>query len=191
MPQAPTPSRAFLEALVRKGVARGIPVELVEDLVMEAWERSAKAFDPSRGSFEALLLRVAENGFRYWWRTEIRNRKRRANLIHHPSVKRVVVPLEDPQAHERAAANQRKLLERLDEGEKALFATWALQHHLPRGTLSVTAAAASLEMSKGSYDHAKRRLKTKILALLGEMGLQPEQLFVEQDHERPERRDVG
>ena len=166
----PTPSTAFLQALVLKGMARGIPVQEAEDLIMDAWVRAAEAFDPDRGSFESLLLRVVSNAFSYWWRIEVRSQRGvRAFSEEQPTVHRapkLVVP-----APERALQLQQRLLDALSPGERALFTTWALSHHLPRGRFTTEQAAASLDLSTGAYDHARRALKVRVNELIEAWGL--------------------
>ena len=113
MPRAPEPTTDFLRAMLRVAMSRGLPVADAEDAVARAWERARAAFDPQRGSFEALMHRVLDNENRYWWRSQQRAERARDNLVHHPAVALAAHPRPST-ARERAAMNQAALLERLD-----------------------------------------------------------------------------
>ena len=176
---APVPDARFLEHLIRRAMQRGLPAEDAEDIVVRAWERAAATFDPDRGSFEPYWATLVDTDCRYFWRTWQRRARRDFRLINEPS---------DPstaQARERAAENQQRLLDAFDERERAVFATWAMQKHLPRGTLKAPDAAKSLGVSVGEWENAQRRLRTRINQLLGAWGLQPRDLFSVEADERP------
>lgn len=175
----PTPDRRFLELLIRRAMQRGISAEDAEDIVVRAWERAVAGFDPGRGSFEPYWATLVDTDCRYHWRAWQRRQQRDLRLLHEPR---------DPvaaAARERAAANQERLVEALSEEERAVFATWALQRHLPRGTLDAEAAARSLGVAASEWENAKKRLRTKINRLLETWGWAPRDLFSVDDDERP------
>lgn len=175
----PTPDRRFLEHLIRRAMQRGIPAEDAEDIVVRAWERAVAGFDPDRGSFEPYWATLVDTDCRYHWRTWQRRQQRDLRLLHEPRD-----PVEAA-ARERAAANQERLVEALNDEERAVFATWALQRHLPRGTLDAEAAARSLGIATSEWENAKKRLRTRINRLLDAWGLAPRDLFSVDDDERP------
>lgn len=177
----PSPDPRFLEHLIRRAMQRGLPAEDAEDIVVRAWERAAATFDPDRGSFEPYWARLVDTDCRYFWRTWQRRARRDLRLVTEPL---------DPsraRAAERAAANQERLLDAFEESERAVFATWAMQRHLPRGTLKNPDAARSLGLSVREWENAKRRLRTRISNLLDAWGLAPRDLFSVNDDERPTR----
>ena len=178
---APVPDPRFLEHLIRRAMQRGIPAEDAEDIVVRAWERATATFDPDRGSFEPYWARLVDTDCRYFWRTWQRRSRRDFRLVHEPNHPSTA------EARERAASNQQRLLEAFDDQERAIFATWAMQKHLPRGVLKASDAARHLQLSVGEWENAKRRLRTRIHRLLDAWGLQPRDLFSVDEDERPRR----
>jgi len=164
-------------------MARGVAAEDAEDIVLRCYHRVADRFDPDRGSFEALYLKAVDNECRFFWRTWQRREKRHLQLVHEPEV----TPNRSRTGAERAEKNQRRLLEALSPSERKAFATWALQRHLPRGRLNAAGASRSLGLTVREWENAKRRLKTRIAALLDEWGMTPRDLFSLEDDERPTR----
>jgi len=178
---APNVDTQLLELLIRRAMQRGIPAEDAEDIVLRAYHKATVHFDPEKGSFEALYLRIVDNDCRYFWRTWQRRKRRDLRLLNEPGIR------PGSRAEERAAANQRRLLEALDPDERRIFATWALQRHLPRGRLRADDAARSLGITVADWENAKRRLKKKIARTLDEWGLEPRDLFSVEDDERPKQ----
>lgn len=183
MASCPEPSVELLELLIRRAMARGLPVQDAEDVVSRSYDRVAASFDPDRGSFEALYMKVVDNECRYFWRTWQRKRARVLELVRTTDL----TPQRSTGAAERAGEHQRRLLEALTEDERRVFATWSLQRHLPRGTLKAAEAAASLGLTVREWENAKRRLRTRISHLLDAWGLHPRDLFSLEDDERPQR----
>ena len=64
---------------------------------------------------------------------------------------------------------------------------WALQKHLPRGTLKALDAASALGVSVAEWENAKRRLRARIGKLLDDWGMAPRDFFSLEDDERPKR----
>ena len=182
MSDCPEPSKALLELLIRRAMARGVPGEDAEDIVLRSYHKVAAQFDPARGSFEALYMATVDNECRYFWRTWQRQQKRTLRLVREPGAAST-----NPRTAELAVNRQRQLLAALDDTERSVFSTWALQRHLPRGTLKAAEAAQSLQMTAPQWENAKRRLKTRITSLLTEWGLAPRDLFSLEDDERPQR----
>ncbi len=121
----PTPSPQVLRRVVRAALRRGIPDADAEDLAVAAWERAAARFDPRRGRFDAFYARVAQREIAQWWRDRARSPEvRLAGEASAPTPTRRL---------EQVHANQQRLLEALSPVERSLFATWALQKHLPQG----------------------------------------------------------
>lgn len=158
---------------------RGIPEADAEDVAARAYEKASRHYTPARGAFRALLWRAADNEAIDWWR--------RSRRLVHGVDPDPPAPRSDVAARLRADANQRALLERLTPDERAVFGTWALQRHLPQGTLAAADAAAQLSMTVPEYNNAKRRLRRRVVAILGELGLTPRDLYALQDDEAPRR----
>jgi DNA-directed RNA polymerase specialized sigma24 family protein len=114
-----------------------------------------------------------------WWRA--------AQQAPTPSGQLELVAAPTAASMEQVAANQRRLLDALDPDERRLFATWALQKHLPQGTLDAAGAAARLGLDVRSYNNAKRRLRDKIRRLAAAWGLAPRAFFSVADDEGPRR----
>ena len=164
--------------MVRYAMGRGLPAQAAEDVVAEAWERATAAYRPERGAFEALLQRTVQRACASWWRRQ----SRFADHDPDPPALRAI----DPHEH-RAAEAQRQLLAHLSPDERRLFATWALQKHLPRGVLDARKAAARLGLDVPAYNAAKKRLARRILALASELGLSSHDLLPHADDEGPRR----
>lgn len=177
----PVVDTQLLELLVRRAMQRGIPAEDAEDIVLRGYHKATAHFDPDRGSFEALYIRIVDNDCRYFWRTWQRRERRDLRLLNEPGIRR------ESAAEERAEANQRRLLDALEPDERQIFATWALQRHLPRGQLGAADAARSLGVTVREWENAKRRLKNKIERILEASGLRPRDLFSVEDDERPKQ----
>src|SRR5690606_5594752 len=80
------PSREFLAAQVRWAMGRGLPPQVAEDVVHEAWEKASRSFDPRRGTFEAFMQRLVRNDCAGWWRRHgVRDRKHQAPCEQTPS----------------------------------------------------------------------------------------------------------
>lgn len=175
---APRPTQPLLDRMARIALGRGLPEPDAEDVVVAAWHKAVEAYEPSRGPFEALLARTVRNACTDWWR---RAQTHRAD----GDVTTLASPT--PADLEQVAANQRRLLEALTDDERRVFATWALQKHLPQGTLDAAAAAARLDMDVPTYNNAKRRLKDRIRRLATQWGLAPRAFFSVADDEGPRR----
>ena len=184
MRRTPIPSKDLLRTLVRMCLSRGLPAEDAEDVVHRSYEKASKAFDPTRGAFEALLCRVVQNECRYWWRTQNRRRET-SNLLHLPSVAPAKL---GPSAERQAANKQRVLLDALEPEERQVFSAWALQRHLPKGRYPASEASASLGMSVAEFENAKRRLRTKVKNVLDSQGWSPRDLFSVEEDEGPRQR---
>jgi DNA-directed RNA polymerase specialized sigma24 family protein len=169
--------------LVRTALSRGLPVQDAEDVVIQAYEKAARAYDPARGGFEPLLYKVVVNDCRYWWRTQQRWERVRGAILRFPGASM----RSGPPAAEMANKRQEALLEALTPEERDVFAAWALQRHLKKGQYPATAAAASLSMSVREYENAKRRLRTRVAQILSEWGMAPRDLFSVEDDEGPRR----
>ncbi|TNE89936.1 MAG: hypothetical protein EP330_09950 [Deltaproteobacteria bacterium] len=182
-------SRAQLTALLRFAMSRGLSAEDAEDVVASAWEKARASYAPERGSFEALMYAVVDRDCRYQWR----QRQRRRELLDEK-----VVPFATRTARrdaavvaQQASRCQERVLERLEPEERRVFAAWALQKHLPRGQFDAAAAARSVGMDVPAFNNAKRRLGTRLLAVLAELGLEPRDLFTVDDDEGPRRTRTG
>ncbi len=176
------PDAQLLTLLIRRAMQRGIPAEDAEDIVLRGYHKASAHFDPDKGAFEALYMRIVDNDCRYFWRNWQRRERRDLRLLQEPGIRSGSL------AEERAVAHQRRLLEALETDERRVFATWALQRHLPRGKLVAADAARSLDMSVSEWENAKRRLKAKIQRILDSWGIRPRDLFSVEDDERPRQR---
>lgn len=177
---APRPTRSLLDRMARIALSRGLPEPDAEDVVVTAWQKAVAAWTPERGAFEALLARVVQRESVEWWR-----RARRQPVVEPGTVELVTAP--PPVDLERIAENQRRLLDALSAEERRVFATWALQKHLPQGQLDAAGAAGRLGMSVADYNNAKRRLKDKIHRLANQWGLAPRAFFSVAEDEGPRR----
>jgi hypothetical protein len=155
------PSRDFLASQVRLAMGRGLPAQVAEDVVFEAWEKASKAFDPKLGNLEAYMQRIVRNDCAYYWRTQQRAERMATQLK--------LVSGEDG-ASELAADRQEAFLAALSDEERAVFAAWALQKHLGKGQVTSKSVGASLGLSTVDFENAKRRLKTRLVGLLGSFG---------------------
>jgi DNA-directed RNA polymerase specialized sigma24 family protein len=177
----PTLTRAAVRSLVHRALKHGLPREEAEEIVARSWERAAPHFDPSRGSLEALLHRTVQREAIDWWRDRARWQRVQEQLqAENPHV---VLPIS-----KSADANQRRLLERLDEQERRIFAAWALQKHLPQGDFDAQRAAETVGLTVPAFNQAKRRLKTRILRTLQELGLESRDLWSVAANEGPRRK---
>jgi len=176
----PTPSRRALRKVVRRALEQGLPAADAEDLAASAWERAVARFDPSRGTFDAFFDRVATTAIHDWWR-DLR-RRAEVNLGDEPPAP----PASD--RLERVSTNQQRLLSALSEEEREVFLTWALQKHLPQGTLTAADAARRLGTTVAGFNNAKRRLASRIRGLADDWGLSPRDFFSVEEHEGPRRR---
>jgi len=177
----PTLTRAAVRALVHRALKHGVPREEAEDIVARSWERAAPRHDPSRGSLEALLHRAVQREAIDWWRDRQRWQRVQERLGAEPS--RAALPISA-----QADANQRKLLERLDDQERRIFAAWALQKHLPQGSFDAERAAQSVGLSVSEFNKAKKRLKTRIQRTLQDLGLETRELWSVAANEGPRRK---
>lgn len=184
----PRLSRDQLRALLRFAMSRGLSVEDAEDLVATAWEKATSAYEPQKGSFDALLYAIVDRDCRYQWR---RRNRRRAILDEKviPFVDRAQ-RTEQAALEQRAARHQQAVLDRLTAEERGLFAAWALQRHLPRGQFDAAAAARSIGLDVREFNNAKRRLGARLGVVLDELGLSSRDLFPVDDDEGP-RRNTG
>lgn len=180
----PAPSLATLKALVRFAMRRGLPAPDAEDVVLRAYERCARSYDPERGTFDALLQRAVQREAATWWRDRGRRPEEPALRVVAADAGRGIA------AVELAAMNQRRLLEALTPDERRLFAMWALQRHLPQGQLVAADAARQLGLSVADYDNAKRRLRAKVLQVMASLGLDPRDFYSVADDEGPRPRAV-
>ncbi|MCP5068222.1 MAG: hypothetical protein GY946_16795 [bacterium] len=161
------PSKETLARMVRVALARGVPAEEAEDVVHAAWVKASASFDSKRGHFIALFRTIVERDAVSWWR---RSRRVVVGLPNEPRSAQ-------PPVHDPSTTHQARLLQALDADERDVFAVWALQKHLPRGTMDATRAARSLGMSVSDYDNAKKRLARKIRRVLTTLALEPADLF--------------
>ncbi|MEZ4317167.1 MAG: sigma factor [Myxococcota bacterium] len=169
------PSHDFLAAQVRWAMGRGLPAQVAEDVVFEAWEKASATFDPRRGAFEAYMQRVVRNGCHYWWRTQGRAQRAEAHLK--------LVPSEvDSRREEQAAQHQQALLDALTPEEREVFAAWALQKHLGKGRVTSVEMSGTLGMDVPTYENAKRRLRAQLQRLLDRFGWSVAQLLRGDDH---------
>jgi len=176
----PSPSPAALRRVVRRALQHGLPAADAEDLAASAWERAAARFEPDRGSFDAYFEQVGRTAIADWWR---RHRRRgEVRLTTEPAAPGGTARLQ--WVHD----NQQRLLDALTDEERAVFATWALQKHLPQGHLTAPRAAGSLGMSVSEFNLAKRRLQGRIRRLADAWGLEPRDFFSVGEHEGPRRR---
>lgn len=183
---APRPTQTQLRKMARIALSRGLPEEDAEDVVSVAWQKAVQAYSADRGQFEALLARIVQRESIEWWRRH----KRRPDAD--PGTLELVQS--PPSADlERVAGNQRRLLGALSADERRVFTTWALQKHLPQGTLDAAGAAARLGMTPTEFNNAKRRLKSRILSLAEDWGLPPRAFFSVAEDEGPRKgvRHVG
>jgi DNA-directed RNA polymerase specialized sigma24 family protein len=176
------PDRELIEGAVRAALRRGVPAADAEDIAVSAWEKASASFVPARGEFGALYQRVVQTAIVDWWRQIGRRRET-------PSVSAWTLPAPVPSSTlEDVMRNQERLLAALTEDERRVFATWALQKHLPQGGLTAERAAASLRMSTADYENAKRRLKAQILRLAEQWQLAPADFFSCVEGEGPRRK---
>lgn len=159
----PTPHREVLAAQVRWAMGRGLPAQVAEDLVFEAWEAATAGHDPARGTFEAYLQTIVRNRCAYWWREQARDQRAVAQL-------RLVAPPPSSAREERASRNQDALLAALETEERAIFAAWALQKHLGKGQVTSVDISRTLGLEVSEYENAKRRLRAHLQALLDRFG---------------------
>lgn len=169
------PDHAFLAAQIRWAMGRGLPAQVAEDVVFEAWEKADASFDPARGNFEAFMQRIVRNDCAYWWR-------RQARAVRATSHLRLVQEPDDGAAEERASRNQAALLEALDPEERSIFAAWALQKHLGKGQLTSVDVSRSLGLPLSEYENAKRRLRVRLERLLTRFGWSVRDLLSGGDH---------
>lgn len=167
------PDPDFLQQLVRYALGRGVPPQVAEDIVFEAWERGSSAFDPSKGTFEALLQTSVRNATASYWRSE--RRKQRV-------VEALVPPSSDTRNEERADARQVELLSALGPEERKVFAAWALQKHLGKGRVTSAGISASIGLETADFENAKRRLRARLLVLLNQFGWTTRGLIHGEDH---------
>jgi DNA-directed RNA polymerase specialized sigma24 family protein len=161
MPLLTTPSSDFLAQQVRWAMGRGLPPQVAEDVVFEAWEQAAAAYDPARGRFEPFMQGIVRNACAYWWRRHGRTERVHAHLRLLP----------DPeQATDHAEACQQQLLDALDDDDRDVFAAWALQKHLGKGQVQAADVGASIGLSPREFENAKRRLKDQLKRLLARFG---------------------
>lgn len=158
------PSREFLAAQVRWAMGRGLPPQVAEDVVHEAWEKASRSFDPRRGTFEAFMQRLVRNDCAGWWRRHGVAERAHAHL-------RILPRDDDQMARERAALHQAALLEALEPEEREVFAAWALQKHLGKGRVTSADLSRSLGLAPSEYENAKRRLATRLSRLMDQLGL--------------------
>jgi len=177
----PPLTRAAVRGLVHRALKHGVPREEAEDIVARSWEKVGPTYDPSRGSLEALLNRVVEREAIDWWR----DRKRWQRVQERLRAESNVVQLPASGAGDE---NQRLLLDRLDEQERRIFATWALQKHLPQGSFGAERAADTVGLTVSEFNNAKKRLRTRISTILQELGLEARDLWSVAANEGPRRK---
>jgi len=157
-----TPSRDFLAQQIRWAMGRGLPPQVAEDVVFEAWEQAVDGFDPQRGGFEPYMQGVVRNRCAYWWRKQARTTRAHGHLR--------LLPDPDDRGLERAHAHQEQLLEALGDEEREVFTAWALQKHLGKGQVRAADVGASIGLSPREFENAKRRLKDRLKRLLARFG---------------------
>lgn len=178
---SPTLSRAAVRTLVHCALKQGVPREEAEDIVARCWERASAHYQPGRGSFEAFLNRMVEREAIDWWRDRKRWQRVQERLKAEPRAASQPVSV-------AAETNQRLVLERLDPQECRLFAAWALQKHLPQGSFDAQRVAATVGVPVAELNNAKKRLKTRILNILNELGLESRDLWSVAANEGPRRK---
>ncbi|MCB9693174.1 MAG: hypothetical protein H6736_15295 [Alphaproteobacteria bacterium] len=156
------PSPAFLAAQVRWCLGRGVPPEIAEDLVHEAWIQAESTWDPSRGAWEAYMQRIVRNAGIDWWRAQRRHAPLDDGL-------RLVSP-EDGTRRERAEARQEALLDALGPEDRAVFSAWVLQKTLGKGQVRAEDVGGSLGLDAKGFEKAKRRLRGQLRQLLERFG---------------------
>lgn len=169
----PTPTRTFLRAQVRWVLGRGVPAEVAEDLVHEAWEHAAARFDPARGPFEPLMQRIVRRRCADWWRSQGASRR----LVGELRIVRGGEPTDEPGSPAMAAERQAALVQALSEDERRVFGAWALQRHLGKGSTSAEAVGAAIGLSPVEFKNAKRRLRDRLNALLARFGWSAEDVL--------------
>ena len=174
-------TRTAVRHLVRCALKRGVPREEAEDIVSRCWERASNHYQPEKGSFEALLNRMVEREATDWWRDRQRWRRVQERVKAEPSL------LSQPISRE-AETNQKRLLEHLSPQECQLFAAWALQKHLPQGSYDAKRVAETVGLSIAELNNAKKRLKTRIVHILEELGLESRDLWSVAANEGPRRK---
>lgn len=172
MPPPPISNAEFLASQVRWAMGRGLPAQVAEDVVFEAWERAAATFDPSKGSFEAYMQVAVRNACAYWWRGQARRPR-----VPEPDA----LDPEDAERRERAAQAQAQLLDALSEEERRVFAAWALQRHLGKGRVSAEDVGRSIGLDARAFENAKRRIKERLVRLLEGFGWSPAALLEGED----------
>jgi DNA-directed RNA polymerase specialized sigma24 family protein len=158
------PDRAYLTAQMRWLMGRGLPVQVAEDIVHDAWQTALQRHDPSRGSIEALMHGIIRTEAAGWWRRRARETRIREQL------ELVGSSRSDSEQEEHAARCQQVLLDALSPDERRIFDAWALQRHLGKGRITAVEISASLGMTPRDYENAKRRLRTRLAAFLREAG---------------------
>ncbi len=159
----PDPDPSFLAAQIRWACGRGLPVQAAEDLVFEAWEHATAAFDPARGRFEPFMQTIVCRRCAGWWRKHQRTVRAHAHL-------RLLPDPQEAAPRLRAQACQERMLEALDDEERAVFAAWALQKHLGKGQVQAAELGESIGLEPGAFENAKRRLKYRLGRLLTQFG---------------------
>ena len=180
----PTLNRVAVRSLVRCAMKRGVPREEAEDIVAQCWEKASNDYQSDRGAFEALLNRMVERAAIDWWRDRKRWERVQARLKAEP---RLVSQPTSPAAE----SNQRLMLEKLTVEERRLFAAWALQKHLPQGSFSAKQVAETVDIPLSELNNAKKRLKTRIVNILNELGLETRELWSVAANEGPRRKHHG
>ena len=174
----PRPDRAptwpdTVRRLLVHARALGASLEEAEDLVHDTLEvvlADPAWLDPDRDPLPALKVVL---------RNRWLNRVRAAGVAARNGPRLVLVreaqeTPETPITAEQARAHRRSLLASLTPDERALFAAWLEQR---AGRCAAPAAAARVGLDVPAYEAAKKRLRRRCEALLGELGLDPGDLF--------------
>ncbi|MBX2796316.1 MAG: hypothetical protein KTR31_01565 [Myxococcales bacterium] len=159
----PSPDRALLAQQIRWACGRGIPVQVAEDLVFEAVERTRASWEPARGPYAGYLHAAVRNACTGWWRRRAIDQRAKTRLSW-------TARSADGAQLERAERKQRALLDALDDEERRIFSAWALQKHLGKGQITSVEVSRSLDLEVSAYENAKRRLKARLHRLLDELG---------------------
>lgn len=171
----PPPNLDFLAAQIRWVCGRGVPLQEAEDIVFDAYHRAARTFSAERGSFESYMHAIVRNACAGWWRRDAQTARAQAHL-------RVLDGGADSALEEQASRNQSAMLDALDEGERKIFAAWALQKHLGKGQVTSVEVSRSLGMGVSEYENAKRRLRSRLHRLLHQFGWSVSQLLYGTEH---------
>lgn len=167
------PWREVVRRLLVHARCLGAAVEEAEDLVHDTLE--VMVSEPERVDFERDVLSWLKVVLRNRWLNRIRaesvSERARPRLYLAQSPR--ALP-DAPLTAEEARAHRLQLLSLLEPEERAVFGAWIKQR---AGTQQATAAASSLGMTVQAFEAAKKRLRRRCQAILGELGIEACDLF--------------